>query len=163
MILLGLGANLPSDFGSPEETIKRCIGDLPSYGITVLKASSVWESAPVPISDQPWYKNAVCLIETEHTPQDLLNIIQNIEHDFGRIRSIRNAARVIDLDLLAYNDIISDNKLLELPHPRMHERAFVLLPLQEIASDWTHPVTRKTLSALIKNLPEDQKIRKVTA
>ena len=161
MILIGLGANLDSIYGSPEETILRAISLLDKYDISVKAVSSIWKSAPVPLSDQPWYKNAVCLVYTTLSPHKLLSVLSDIENIFGRTRRLVNEARVLDLDLLAYNDEALDDKNLILPHPRMTDRAFVLYPLQEVANDWSHPISNKTISELIDLLPKDQKIEQV--
>ena len=115
------------------------------------------KSAPVPISDQPWYVNGVAEIETNLDPQELLALLHRVEEEFGRIRTVQNAPRVIDIDLIAYHDIVSDpNDHLVLPHPRMHERAFVLLPLLDIDETWRHPVMGKTAKELSHNIPCEQ-------
>lgn len=161
MILIGLGANLDSIYGSPEETILKAISLFDEYGISVRAVSSIWKSAPVPLSDQPWYKNAVCLVGTTLSSHKLLSALSDIENISGRTRHLVNEARVLDLDLLAYNDEVIDDKNLILPHPRMTDRAFVLYPLQEVATDWSHPISNKTISELIDLLPKDQKIEQV--
>lgn len=158
MIILGLGANLDSMFGAPEETIRHCVEILPEHGIKVIAFSSIWKTAPVPVSDQPWYKNAVCMVETNLMPSDLLQVIKGIEHEFGRVRTVQNAPRVIDLDILCYNNLEIADDNLQLPHPRMHERAFVLYPLREVAPNWMHPVSALHIDALINDLPSEQEI-----
>ncbi len=160
MIILGLGANLPGKYISPEDALKASADALSSIReIRLLKASSVWLSAPVPISDQPWYANAVCTIETRLKPKELLEMLHNTEASFGRIRSTKNAPRELDIDLLAYNEQTS-NERPQIPHPRMHQRAFVLYPLQEIAPNWRHPVLKQSVSELIEKIPAGQEIRK---
>jgi 2-amino-4-hydroxy-6-hydroxymethyldihydropteridine diphosphokinase len=128
-------------------------------GIEIVHSSHLWTSAPVPLTDQPWYFNAVISVQTKLSPEDLLRALQQIEHEFGRTRMARNEARVLDLDLLAYNDSVIDSADLTLPHPRLHERAFVLFPLQEIAPQWTHPQGGMTVQAMINKLPPGQDIR----
>ena len=159
MVLIGLGANLPGKFGSPAETIQAALAALNESGLKVLKASRLWLTAPVPISDQPWYHNAVAEIETALDAPQILYILQSIENDFGRVREIRNEPRILDLDLLACGDTIMDDPLLTVPHPRMQDRAFVLLPLQDIIPHWRHPVTNQTLPDMIAALPADQEAR----
>ncbi len=160
MIIIGFGANIPGEFGSPEKTLQAAVNALGEIeDIEVLDASSVWHSAPVPVSDQPWYANAVCTIETYILPAELLKILKEIEKKFGRTQQERNAPRVLDLDIIAYEKIITMKSPI-IPHPRMHERAFVLYPLQEIAPDWTHPALEIPLEELIASLPEGQEIRK---
>jgi len=159
LILIALGANLSGPHGGPSETIAAAHEALSTRNMGIMTSSRIWLTAPVPISDQPWYHNQVIQIETKLTPLALLETLQNIEKEFGRERAKRNEARVLDLDLIAYNDEILDRPELIIPHPRMHERAFVLLPLHEIAPDWVHPVLKTPLSALITALPAGQEAK----
>jgi len=157
MILIALGANLPSNYGRPDETILAAQKVMDEQGIHVVQSSRIWLTAPVPVSDQPWYHNAVVQVETSLSPYALLEMLQSIENDFGRVRTVRNAPRLLDLDLIAYHDRILDKPDLIVPHPRMHERAFVLMPLQDIVSSWTHPVYGFDLSDMIAKIPDEQK------
>ncbi len=161
MILIALGANLPSRHGQPHETLRAARYAMENAGLKITAQSSTWLTAPVPISDQPWYHNEVVVIETALSPYGLLETLQSIEEAFGRVRTVRNAPRVLDLDLIAYNDTVLSKPELIVPHPRMHRRAFVLLPLQEIAPHWTHPVLTMPLTGLISDLPDDQEARPV--
>lgn len=156
MIFVALGANLPSSYGPPPQTLSAAVDALAGAGMKVTARSSVWLTAPVPVSDQPWYHNAVVRLETAKSAYALLETLQRIENEFGRVRSVRNAPRVIDLDLIAYNDSILDRPELIVPHPRMHQRGFVLLPLREVAPAWVHPVTGARMDDLIAALPVDQ-------
>lgn len=156
MILIGLGTNLCGTFGSPEELLRAAVQSLRQEGLTILAASRVWVTAPVPVSDQPWYRNAVIAVQSPLDPPELMHRLLETEKKFGRVRSVPNAPRTLDLDLLDYDGQIMDTPLLILPHPRMHARAFVLRPLAEIAPGWSHPVLKRTLSALIAALPPDQ-------
>lgn len=160
MILIALGANLRSRFGSPRDTLHFAVSEMMREGIQVLYQSPVYLTAPVPISDQPWYHNAVIRVVTKHTPTELLQVLQSIENRFGRIRSERNAPRIIDLDILAYHDVVMESKDLILPHPRLQERAFVTYPLRDVAADWLHPVHHLSVSEMIEKLPEGQEIIK---
>ncbi len=159
MIVIALGANLPSRFGTPAETIQAAVAALEADGIKVLQASRIWLTAPVPVSDQPWYHNAVVTVETALDAFALLSALHKIETEFGRVRYERNEPRVLDLDLIAYNDEVIERPSLIVPHPRMHERAFVLLPMQDIAPAWTHPITGKNLAGLIALIPSGQRAR----
>lgn len=161
MILIALGANLPSRFGSPEETLEAAKAELVRRGVVVLRASSVWLTAPVPVSDQPWYRNAVVAVETALEPLALLAALKEIERDFGRSDTARNAARVIDLDILACGDLQVDEENCVIPHPRLQERAFVLYPLREVAEGWIHPVSGVSVAAMIEDLPAGQEIEKL--
>lgn len=159
-IILGIGANLsPDGYETPQQGCVAAVEQLARYKIKILDQSCWFETAPLPISDQPWFTNAVLLAETKLSAAKTLAALHRIENQFGRTRNQRNEARVLDIDLLDYGGMVSDIEDLTLPHPRMHERAFVLFPLCEVAPDWIHPVTRKSVTALIKSLPADQMIR----
>ncbi|MBT5047282.1 MAG: 2-amino-4-hydroxy-6-hydroxymethyldihydropteridine diphosphokinase [Rhodospirillaceae bacterium] len=163
MIFIGLGANLESPrFGSPLATLEAAVGKLDSIRCRVVACSGWYRSAPMPMSDQPWYVNGVARIETELVPVDLLTQLHEIENEFGRERAAPNAARVLDLDLLAYDDRYLDDPAGPIvPHPRLHERAFVLLPLRELAPDWVHPRKGLNIEALIAALPGDQRCQPI--
>lgn len=149
MIFIGLGANLPSArFGPPKKTLEAALDELETHGVRVLKRSRWYSSAPVPPSGQPRYINAVVAVETDLEPGALLALLHAIEGDFGRQRTVSNAAREIDLDLLAYGDLISPQTPPFLPHPRLAERAFVLLPLCDIDPAWRHPQLGRSASDL---------------
>ncbi len=158
MILIGLGANLDSSYGSPQDTLDSCRSLLAERGVHMVKSSNIWRSAPVPVSDQPWYYNAVCIVETSLSSHEVLDVLSSVEDLIGRKRMERNAARVIDLDLLSYNNETLDYSYLIIPHPRMHERAFVLYPLREVAPDWIHPTLGQSLSDMIVSIPKGQDI-----
>lgn len=158
MILVGLGANLDSPrFGPPRRTLEAALARLDAGGIRIARRSRFYRSAPVPVSDQPWYVNAVAVVETALAPRPLLDALLAVEEEFGRVRSVANAARVLDLDLLAYGDIVTAaDAVPALPHPRLAGRAFVLYPLGEVAPHWRHPATGTPVGSLIRALPADQ-------
>lgn len=158
MILVGLGANLPSpEHGEPAATIKAALAALDGEAVAVKRCSRLYRSAPVPRSDQPWFVNAVAEVTSDLPADRLLDRLHEIEAAFGRVRRERNAPRVIDLDLLAYHDLVSGpGEAVVLPHPRLAERAFVLLPLAELAPDWRHPVSGLRVGELIAALPAGQ-------
>jgi len=163
MIFLGLGGNLDCEtYGSPRRTCGAALELLAQKNIKVVARSRWYESAPVPISDQPWFVNGVVGIKTALSPDDLVSVVLDVESELGRRRSIPNAARTIDIDVLAYDNLIISNQNpdntsdVEIPHPRMHLRAFVLLPLADIAPDWVHPRSRVHIRDLINDLPKDQ-------
>lgn len=166
MIIIGLGGNLSSRFGSSGHTLRHALKRLEEKGVTVLSCSPFYGSHPVPVSDQPDFVNAVALIETELSPGGLLTLMLSIEQEIGRIRGEANAARMIDLDLLAYGDICLQGQDTEapglvLPHPRLHVRAFVLAPLCDIAPEWMHPGLRRSARQLYAALPETQGIWRI--
>lgn len=159
-LFVGLGTNLtPDGYATPQAGCEAAVKMLGDLGVTVIKMSKWYESAPVPPSDQPWYLNAVAAAITSFDATETLAILHRVEACFGRVRSVRNAARVLDLDLLDFGGQIHDQAELSLPHPRMHDRAFVLLPLRDLVDDWTHPQTGQSLDTLIANLSPDQLIR----
>lgn len=160
--MIAFGANLPSlRFGSPANTCLAALAALEARGVKILRRSPFYESAPVPISDQPWYVNGVALVETPLAPEDLLVVLHDLEREFGRERRELNEARVMDLDLIAYGREVREELPPILPHPRMSDRAFVLLPLRDVAPGWVHPESGLTVEQLIARLPKEQKIRRV--
>ena len=159
MILIGIGGNLDSPrFGPPRETLTAALAALEREGIGILARSGWYRSEPVPPSSQPWFVNAVVSVAIELGASELLAKLQTVETDFGRVRGERNAARILDLDLLGYESTVVRTHSLALPHPRLHERRFVLVPLAEIAPSWRHPVFGLTAVELLARLPTDQQI-----
>ena len=148
MILIGLGANLPSRLGTAAETLTAALQALEGEGIRIAARSPWYESAPIPASDQPWFVNGVAALATGLPAPELLRRLHAIEREFERIRSVPNAARTIDLDLLDYDGQVHVGWPV-LPHPRLHERAFVLRPLLDIAPDWRHPLTGEPAGTLL--------------
>lgn len=161
LILIGMGANLVSRHGTPMATQKFALMRLAEGDVRVRATSPWYESAPVPVSDQPWFVNCVALLTTELSATALLARLHEIEHEFGRVRRERWEARVLDIDLLDYCGEVRGEPGLELPHPRMADRAFVLLPLRDLVPDWRHPVTGRTVDEMIADLPAGQQIRRL--
>jgi 2-amino-4-hydroxy-6-hydroxymethyldihydropteridine diphosphokinase len=162
-VYIGLGANLPSpEHGTPRETIEAAIAALEAKGLAVVARSPFYESEPVPVSDQPWYLNAVVEVATDRDAAVTLALLHSVENAFGRVRTIRNEARVLDLDLLDHRGMVHDGPDSPLlPHPRLADRAFVLRPLQDIAPDWRHPASGLSVAELLESLPEGQRIRRL--
>ena len=163
-IYIGMGGNLPHrTFGPPRQTLKEALKALAGHGISVVRVSPWYRSAPVPASDQPWYVNAVAEIDTGLEADQLLAELHRVEAAFGRIRSVPNAPRLIDLDLLDFRGrtAAGGKDRATLPHPRMAGRAFVLRPLADLAPDWRHPATGQAIGALIDALPADQVIERM--
>lgn len=164
LYLIGLGGNLPSRHGSPVKTLVAALNALEAIDINVVARSPWFESEPVPSSDQPWFINAAACISTSIKPNNILKILHDIEIDFGRMRTVPNAARSLDLDLLMGPTVqdggagksglfdLSGNSLV-LPHPRLEQRAFVLRPLAAIVPDWVHPVTGLSVAEMTARLP----------
>ena len=158
-IYIGLGGNLPHPrYGAPKATLEVALACLGRRGIEVRQVSPWYRTAPVPASDQPWYINAVAEISTNLSADRLLAELHAVEEAFGRVRSVANAPRLIDLDLLDFRGEIAPGGpgKATLPHPRMTGRAFVLRPLADLAPDWRHPRTAASIGALVAALPRDQ-------
>ena len=167
VIFISLGANLPaSETQTPLDTLNRVIGELTDDPRLEVAAVSPWyASAPVPVSDQPWFVNGVAQIRTDLPADALLGMLHEVEERHGRVRHERNAARLLDLDLLVYHAQIASGigpGAPVLPHPRMCERAFVLLPLHDIAPDWCHPVTGRGVVELLSEISPGQIIRRMS-
>lgn len=150
---IGLGANLPSPAGPPEATLAAAAARLESLG-RVLARSSLYSTTPVGFANQPRFLNAAAGLETSLTPFELLGALLLIEKDFGRIRagSLANGPRTLDLDILLYADFVIGVSSLVIPHPRLTERAFVVVPLNEIAPHALDPRSGNTVSQLLKSL-----------
>ncbi len=154
MILIAIGSNL-ADAGHRTsrdlcEDAVAALGALP--GLALVARSRWWRSAPVPPSDQPDYVNGVARLAGDIAPDTLLAALQAIEHRFGRVRGVRDAARTLDLDIVAMGGLVRAAPDPIVPHPRAHQRAFVLVPLREVAPDWTDPVSGLSVDALIDRL-----------
>jgi 2-amino-4-hydroxy-6-hydroxymethyldihydropteridine diphosphokinase len=158
-IFIGLGANLRHErYGSPRQTLQAALAELGRRGVRTLRVSRWYRTAPIPASDQPWYENAVAEVASDLSADALLGELHAVEAAFGRARTVPNAARPIDLDLLDFHGEIAPGGAGQatLPHPRMTDRAFVLRPLADLAPDWRHPVTGEPIANLIEALPADQ-------
>ena len=157
-VLIGLGANLEHPVhGSPKSTLEAALAQLETLGPRLIRRSRWYRSAPVPASGQPWFINGVAALQTELDAPGFLALLHRVEADFGRRRGIRNAARTLDLDLLDFRgQVTAADQVPRLPHPRLCERAFVLLPLREVAADWRHPASGQGLAELIAALPPGQ-------
>jgi 2-amino-4-hydroxy-6-hydroxymethyldihydropteridine diphosphokinase len=150
---IGMGANLPSIAGPPESTLAAAAVRLASLGHVVAR-SSLYSTQPVGFADQPRFINAAVALETDLTPQALLSGLLAIELEFGRDRaaSFTNGPRTLDLDILLFGDQKITQPGLEIPHPRLGQRAFVLIPLSEIAPHALDPGTGKTMTQLLQGL-----------
>ncbi|UCF21594.1 MAG: 2-amino-4-hydroxy-6-hydroxymethyldihydropteridine diphosphokinase [Gemmatimonadota bacterium] len=150
-VILGLGSNQ----GDRVRFLERAVEQLRAQ-IYLEEMSSIYETQPVGVRDQPWFLNMVCIGTTRLKPGAVLEFVHEVEDSLGRTRSgERWGPRTIDIDILAYEDRVIDRPELKIPHPRLAERAFMLEPLAEIAPDWRHPVLRKTARELLEGLNGD--------
>ncbi len=149
---IGVGSNI----GEKIENCMKAISLLDSIeGCSVIKRSSFYKTEPVGYKDQDWFINCVVMIETELSPYELLEKLKEIELSMGREKGVRWGPRIIDLDILLYEDTVIDSDELTIPHLLMHKRRFVIVPLNEIAPDFIHPVLKKSIKELLKRIPED--------
>ena len=153
---IGIGSNL----GDRIENCIKAVGEISSFA-TVLALSSIYETEPVGKEDQPYFINCVVKIETELSPSDLLASLQSVEDRLGRRGKERWGPRLIDLDIIFYNDLAIETEELTIPHPRAHLRRFVLLPLSEIAPRLVHPVLNVSISRLLEALQDKKLVLKV--
>lgn len=154
---LGLGSNI----GDREKNLKTCLSLLEGPQLRIKKTSSLYHSEPVGEVSQPWFMNAVVQVETSLSPEELLHLCQQIEEKMGRQRLIPQGPRVIDLDILLYDQLIMDTPGLTIPHHRMHYRRFVLIPLLEIAPDAFHPRLKKRVRELLEDIPGSSVVKRV--
>ena len=148
IVYIGIGSNL----GNREENCEKAINLLSQKGIEVLKRSSFYETEPRGVKEQPKFINAALEVETDLEPEELLKTIKGIETDLGRVSGIRWGPRLIDLDILLYDDLTVKTDNLEIPHPGVKDRDFVLIPLSDIAPDKVHPVLKKSIKELLSEI-----------
>jgi len=163
-IFIGLGANLDHPgYGPPRRVLEAALEELGRRGVAVRRLSPWYRTAPVPASDQPWYVNAVAEVATDLPAGRLLALMHEVEDVFGRVRTVANAARRIDLDLLDFRREIAPGGPGQaiLPHPRLAGRAFVLRPLADLAPGWRHPGSGTPIQALLTALPAGQTIERL--
>jgi 2-amino-4-hydroxy-6-hydroxymethyldihydropteridine diphosphokinase len=145
---VGLGSNLGNSLNTLESSL-QLLDEIP--GINLIATSSWYRTKPVG-PPQPDYLNGCALLEVQQTPEEFLVLLQAVELQFGRVRTERWGARTLDLDLLLYDELVLNTPNLQIPHPRMRERAFVLVPLAEIAANWLEPRSGKTIAQLVKEV-----------
>jgi len=155
-IFLSLGSNV----GDREQNIAHAIEAMASRGIQVRRQSSLYASEPVDLPTQSWFLNCVVEAQTELMPRQLLHALQELELDLGRRRLVRRGPRVVDIDILLYGSSVVRAPELEVPHPRMAERRFVLVPLRELAPALRHPTLKKTISELLAETRNRSQVRR---
>jgi 2-amino-4-hydroxy-6-hydroxymethyldihydropteridine diphosphokinase len=161
MILLSLGSNLPSKFGDSKNTILKCYEFFNNNDIKILKKSSFYETFAIPNKSDPKFVNSVISVETKFSAEELIKYILKVEEKFDRKREQINAPRTCDIDILDFNgqiiNIFNKNISLEIPHPRLEQRIFVLYPIREIDKNWKSPLSGKKIDQLIENLDAETK------
>lgn len=146
-VFLGLGTNM----GDREQNLRDAVEALNGH-LEIIRLSSVYETKAWGYTDQADFLNQVIEAYTDLTPLRLLNFVKRTELELGRVESFRYGPRSIDIDILFYGDLVRKTKRLQIPHPRMHERAFVLIPLAELEPEFRHPVLNRTIEDILKNV-----------
>lgn len=149
-VIVALGSNLKGSFGSSEALLEAALGQFEAAGLKIVARSSWWRSAAWPDPAGPEYRNGVAIVETRLDHRQTLAALRAIERTFGRVRDRPNAPRTLDLDLIAHGRAILDEPGLTIPHPRAHDRLFVMGPLAEVLPCWRHPALGNTADSLAK-------------
>jgi len=149
LVYLSLGSNI----GDRERNLRAAIERMAAADLRVLRVSPIYETEPLGVAEQRWFLNLVAEAETDLFPLQLLARTQRIERALGRVRTIPNGPRTIDIDILLYANAVVRGATLEIPHPRMTERRFVLVPLAGLAPNLRHPVTHQTVRELLEAAP----------
>jgi 2-amino-4-hydroxy-6-hydroxymethyldihydropteridine diphosphokinase len=156
-VYLSLGSNM----GDRAQHIAQALELLPARGVRILKQSALYETEPVEMRAQDWFLNGVVEVETDLPPEQLMRVLLEIERSLGRERVTPKGPRIIDIDILLHGSAVVREAQLEIPHPRMAERRFVLVPFAEIAPEAVHPVLKKTIRELLRETRDRSEVRRV--
>ena len=156
---IGIGSNLGTSGENCVEAIEKISTN---DHIKIISKSSFYKTAPIGDIEQDWFINSVIRVDTKLNPKELLLTLLNIEFEMGRIRKEKWGPRLIDLDLLFYDNLILNQEGITLPHPEMQKRNFVLVPLNEISENLTHPILKKTVKTLLQESSDDTEVKKLT-
>ncbi len=158
-IFIAIGANLvPKGYDDLHKALEDAVVQLCNTQLELLARSDWFVTKAVPASDQPDFLNAVLSMTSQQNARETLAILHRLENSFGRQRAVVDEARVLDLDLLAYDQLIVDETDIVVPHPRLSQRSFVLMPWAQIAPDWTHPYLKLTVAEMLDALPTADKV-----
>jgi 2-amino-4-hydroxy-6-hydroxymethyldihydropteridine diphosphokinase len=158
----GIYLSLGSNIGARAGNIARALAELPEHGVRVVGRSSLYETEPVEFLAQGWFLNCVVEVETDLAPVELMRALLDIERAMGRERVAPKGPRIIDVDILLYGSRVVREADLEIPHPRMAERRFVLVPFAEIAPGGVHPVLKKTVAELLAETADRSEVRLIS-
>ena len=153
-VFLSLGSNV----GDRLTSLRRALEMLPSVGVNVARVSSFYKTEPVDFRPQPWFVNCVAEVTTELMPLQLLKALQKVERALGRRAGIPKGPRPIDIDILLYENVVVRSSVLTIPHERLGDRRFVLIPLQELAARLRHPVTQRTVLDMLHDTADSSQV-----
>jgi 2-amino-4-hydroxy-6-hydroxymethyldihydropteridine diphosphokinase len=155
----GIYLSLGSNIGDRTLNIAHAIEALPPRGVGMVRQSSLYETEPLELRQQEWFLNCVAEVEADLTPQELMHALLEVERSMGRLRITPKGPRIIDMDILFFGSAIVREAGLEIPHPRVAERRFVLVPFAEIAPDAVHPLLKQTIAEMLAETPDESEVR----